>query len=158
MATNNSSGSLLLLGKHHSLLLSLIKNGFAATGIYPFNQNAIPNDAYATNICVDESLDDAPESATNPVIENLTLPSPPSSCNALSNAEDAVASNSSPSIDNACHKDVSFLLQPDSTQEDDPLYGLILDSSTCENQPIDDVSCTTKNALDTLSPYLRSKS
>ena len=140
-----------------SLTPTIIKNGFAATGIYPFNPNAIPNDAYATNICVDESLDDAPESATNPVMENLTLPSLPSSINAMSNVEDAVVSDSSPSVENACQMDVSFFLQPISTQEDDPLYGLILDSSTCENQPIDDVSCTTKDALDIIESTLSSE-
>ena len=119
--------------------------------------NAIHKDAYATNICVDESLDDAPESATNPVMENLTLPSLPSSINAMSNVEDAVVSDSSPSVENACQMDVSFFLQPISTQEDDPLYGLILDSSTCENQPIDDASCTTKDALDIIESTLSSE-
>ena len=59
--------------------------------------------------------------------------SPPSSCNAVSNAEDAVAPDSSPSIDNACQMCVSFFAQSVSTQEDDPLNGFIFDSSTCEN-------------------------
>ena len=90
-------------------------------------------------------------------MENLTLPSLPSSINAMSNVEDAVVSDSSPSIENACQMDVSFFLQPESTQEDDPLYGLILDSSTCENQPIDDVSCTTKDALDIIENTLSSE-
>ena len=88
---------------------TIIKNGFSATGIYPYNPNAIHKDAYATNICVDESLDDAPESATNnPVMENLTLPSLPSLCNAMSNVEDAVASDSSQSIDKLSNGCINF--------------------------------------------------
>ena len=32
------------------------KNWFAVTGVYPVNPDTIPNEAYATNICIDESL------------------------------------------------------------------------------------------------------
>ena len=60
-------------------------------------------------------------------------------------------------VDTTCQMDVSFFVQPESTQENDPLYGLIFDSSTCENQPIDDVSCTTQDGLDIIESTLSSE-
>lgn len=50
-----------------------------------------------------------------------------------------------------------IFVQPESIQENDPLYGLIFDSSTCENHPIDDVSCTTQDGLDIIESTLSSE-
>jgi hypothetical protein len=128
-----------------SLTPSTIRNGFEATGIYPFNPNAIPDEAFAPNLSA-QSGDNAPAISNPTNLEtNITVPQP-------ANATQPHPSNGAvvSSAANGNTEDFTLQLEEDplAIQDVEPLYGLLCDYAPSEMNDNNHVTtCSNNDAL-----------
>lgn len=115
-----------------SFMPSTIRNGFAATGIYPFNSDVIPNEAYAPNLCVESGH---PETFISTAISSGAT------TGSESVVTDEIAELASLQTEDECHLECHL------AQEEEPLLDLLCASTPCLDDSNEITTCSNRDAL-----------